>query len=60
MRKLAIPTLFFLLCGCGQTGPLYMPGEAPGAASASEQPAEDTASMEAATGDAGSAPAQQD
>ncbi len=29
MRHLAILALFALLLGCGQTGPLYLPGEEP-------------------------------
>ena len=29
MRYIATLTLLVLLGGCGQTGPLYLPGEAP-------------------------------
>lgn len=29
MRYFATLTLFALLAGCGQTGPLYLPGEEP-------------------------------
>jgi predicted small lipoprotein YifL len=29
MRKLAAMTLLAFLAGCGQTGPLYLPGAAP-------------------------------
>lgn len=31
MRTLAALTLLGLLAGCGQMGPLYLPGEAPAA-----------------------------
>lgn len=41
MRHIATLTLLALLCACGQTGPLYMPGEEPErhrAGSGSEEP----------------------
>jgi len=39
MRTLAALTLLALLAACGQTGPLYLPGEAPREGEAASVPA---------------------
>ncbi|KAA1189201.1 lipoprotein [Pseudohalioglobus sediminis] len=37
MRHFTILAMLALLAGCGQTGPLYMPGEAPPPAPSEEE-----------------------
>ncbi len=46
MRHFTILAMLALLAGCGQTGPLYMPGEAPPTAPSEEEVETTTVSPE--------------